>query len=84
MGRPETTGQLKSVLNTEGMGAHCTNVLAKFKLPRVIELVPEAPKTLGGKIRRIDLMNNEEASKGSGARGQFENFYHEFPELKSK
>ena len=73
-----------SSLNTGCMRVHCTNVLAKFKLPRVIELVPEVPKTLSGKIRRIDLRKNEEAIKRSGARGQFEYFYHGFPELRSK
>jgi 4-hydroxybutyrate---CoA ligase (AMP-forming) len=63
---------------------HCTDVLAKFKLPRILEFVPEVPKTLSGKIRRIELRQNEIESKEKGAKGQHEYFYHEFPELKSK
>ena len=63
---------------------HCMKVLAMFKIPRILEFVPEVPKTLSGKIRRIDLRKNEEETKGSGTRGKFEYFHHEFPELKSK
>jgi 4-hydroxybutyrate---CoA ligase (AMP-forming) len=63
---------------------HCTNVLAKFKLPRILEFVPEVPKTLSGKIRRIELRENEIASKEKGGKGEHEYFYHEFPELKSR
>ncbi len=62
---------------------HCTKVLAKFKLPRILEFVPEVPKTLSGKIRRVELRQNEIAGKEKGARGQHEYFYHEFPQLKS-
>ena len=29
------------------------DILAKFKIPRIIEFVTEVPKTLSGKIRRI-------------------------------
>ncbi|HZE20824.1 MAG TPA: AMP-binding protein, partial [Desulfobaccales bacterium] len=36
---------------------HSMNVLAKFKIPRIIEFVPEVPKTLSGKIKRVDLRN---------------------------
>jgi len=62
---------------------HCTNVLAKFKIPRIIEFVPEVPKTLSGKIRRIELRENEITSKEKGGKGEQEYFYHEFPQLKS-
>ena len=55
----------------------CANVLAKFKIPRIIEFVPEVPKTLSGKIRRIDLRKYEITSKDKGARGQHEYFYQE-------
>ena len=62
---------------------HCSNVLAKFKIPRIIEFVPDVPKTLSGKIRRVDLRYDEIAHKEKGERGEHEYFYHEFPELKA-
>ena len=62
---------------------HCTNVLAKFKIPRILEFVPEVPKTLSGKIRRVELRQNEVAGKEKGVRGEHEYFHHEFPQLKS-
>jgi acetyl-CoA synthetase/medium-chain acyl-CoA synthetase len=34
---------------------HCKQVTAPYKYPREIEFVPELPKTISGKIRRIDL-----------------------------
>ncbi len=61
---------------------HCANVLAKFKIPRIIEFVPEVPKTLSGKIRRVELRQNEIVNKEKGLRGQHEYFYHEFTQLK--
>ena len=64
---------------------HTIKVLAKFKIPRIIEFVPEVPKTLSGKIRRVELRQNEikrqEAKKESSGN---EFFYWDFPELSSK
>jgi len=34
---------------------HTIEVLAKFKIPRIIEFVEELPKTISGKICRINL-----------------------------
>jgi acyl-coenzyme A synthetase/AMP-(fatty) acid ligase len=62
---------------------HCINVLAKFKIPRIIEFVPEVPKTLSGKIRRVELREAEKEKKQKGENGPQEYFYHEFPELKA-
>ncbi|MBW1975038.1 MAG: AMP-binding protein [Deltaproteobacteria bacterium] len=62
---------------------HSMKVLAKFKIPRIIEFVPEVPKTISGKIRRIELRELEIKAKEKGQRGEHEYFYHEFPELKS-
>ena len=39
-------------------------VTAPYKYPRTIEFVPELPKTVSGKIRRVDLREREEARKG--------------------
>ncbi|MEM0265963.1 MAG: AMP-binding protein [Archaeoglobaceae archaeon] len=62
---------------------HCRNVLARYKIPRIIEFVPELPKTISGKIRRIELRAIEEEKKKKGERGEHEYFYDEFPELKT-
>jgi acetyl-CoA synthetase/4-hydroxybutyrate---CoA ligase (AMP-forming) len=63
---------------------HTINVLAKFKIPRIIEFVDELPKTISGKIRRVELREDEEKKKKEEAAGSHEYFYHQFPELSSK
>ncbi len=42
---------------------HCKRVTAPYKYPREIEFVDELPKTVSGKIRRIELRKAEEARK---------------------
>jgi len=61
-------------------------LLAKFKIPRIVEFVDEVPKTISGKIRRIELRENEEArkSKGEDTAHSNEFYYWDFPELSSK
>jgi len=61
---------------------HCKNVLAKFKIPRIIEFVDSLPKTISGKIKRKELRLQEEERTKKGERGEYEYFYSEFPELK--
>ena len=39
----------------EALQAHVKSVLAPYKYPRWIELVPELPKTATGKIQRFKL-----------------------------
>ena len=64
---------------------HTINILAKFKIPRIIEFVPEVPKTLSGKIRRVELREQEIAQKKEDKTAQNqEYFYWDFPELSSK
>ncbi len=64
---------------------HTIDILAKFKIPRIIEFVTEVPKTISGKIRRIELRENEIARKDKGEEKQAnEYFYWDFPELSSK
>jgi len=43
---------------------HCKNLTAPYKYPREIEFVAELPKTISGKIRRIELREREQAKKG--------------------
>lgn len=64
---------------------HTIRILAKFKIPRIIEFVDQVPKTISGKIRRIELRQNEIKKQKQGAGpGDHEFFYQDFPELRSK
>ncbi len=62
---------------------HCRKILARYKIPRIIEFVPELPKTISGKIRRVELRAIEEEKRRKDERGEHEYFYDDFPELKS-
>lgn len=64
---------------------HTMNILAKFKIPRIIEFVQEVPKTISGKIRRIELREIEVSRMDSDGEDEIkEFFYWDFPELSSK
>ncbi|WP_020587794.1 acyl-CoA synthetase [Desulfobacter curvatus] len=66
---------------------HTMNILAKFKIPRIIEFVDKVPKTISGKIRRIDLRDAEADRRGSEGVEKApvkEYFYWDFPELSAK
>lgn len=41
----------------------CRDRLAKYKIPRIIEFSTTLPKTISGKIRRVELRANEAVSK---------------------
>ncbi|WP_250500295.1 AMP-binding protein [Caballeronia sp. GAWG1-5s-s] len=55
--------------------------LAPYKRIRRIEFA-ELPKTISGKIRRVDLRRQEVARAQDGARGAFEFWEDDFPELR--
>ncbi len=42
---------------------YCKKHLAPYKIPRIIEFVTELPKTISGKIRRVELRAAEEQRK---------------------
>ena len=64
---------------------HTITILPKFKIPRIIEFVPEVPKTISGKIRRIELRQIEIAKQDNAVDEEIkEYFYWDFPELGSK
>jgi len=63
---------------------HTIKVLAKFKIPRIIEFVDDLPKTISGKIRRVQLRDQETKKKQEEVTAPNEYFYHQFPELSSK
>jgi acetyl-CoA synthetase/medium-chain acyl-CoA synthetase len=47
---------------------HVKQLTAPYKYPRDIEFVTELPKTISGKIRRVDLRQREMALKAQGGR----------------
>jgi acetyl-CoA synthetase len=59
---------------------HIRKVLAPFNRVRRIEF-SDLPKTISGKIRRVELRHQEAASVQSGARPPFEFREEDFPEL---
>ncbi|UOQ83115.1 AMP-binding protein [Hymenobacter sp. 5414T-23] len=55
----------------------CREQLAPYKMPRILEFVTELPKTISGKIRRIELRAQEaEYRQQAGATKPQEYFYH--------
>src|SRR5262245_9872285 len=52
----------------EELQEHVKRVTAPYKYPREIEFVTVLPKTISGKIRRIELRQREEVLKTSGGR----------------
>ncbi|MFP3216172.1 MAG: acyl--CoA ligase [Vulcanisaeta sp.] len=57
--------------------------IAPYKRPRIIEFVPELPKTISGKIRRVELRAIEREKRNKGIRGEHEYFEDDFPDVKS-
>ncbi len=56
--------------------------LAPYKRVRRLEF-SDLPKTISGKIRRVQLRKLEEERRAGGARGPEEHWQEDFPELKS-
>jgi acetyl-CoA synthetase/medium-chain acyl-CoA synthetase len=52
---------------TEEIQEHVKRVTAPYKYPREIEYVTELPKTISGKIRRIELRDRERTAKTGAA-----------------
>lgn len=55
--------------------------LAPYKRVRRLEF-SDLPKTISGKIRRVELRGIEEARRSAGEKGEWEFFEEDFPELK--
>ena len=49
--------------------------LAAYKMPRIIEFVTELPKTISGKIRRVELRANEAQKKVQHLKGENEYYF---------
>jgi acetyl-CoA synthetase len=43
---------------------HVKKITAPYKYPRVVEFVPELPKTISGKIRRVEIREKDSSEKG--------------------
>ena len=64
---------------------HAITILPKFKIPRIIEFVQKVPKTISGKIRRIELRQLENTRQDNAMDEEIkEYFYWDFSELSSK
>ena len=50
----------------EEIQEHVKQLTAPYKYPREVEFVSELPKTISGKIRRVELRQQEEARKAAG------------------
>lgn len=70
--RPELTGDQALA---EELFVHCEQNLAAYKIPRIIEFVEALPKTISGKIRRVELRANEAQSKSRGE-ARANEFFH--------
>lgn len=57
--------------------------LAPYKRVRRIEFATELPKTISGKIRRVQLRAQEAQARAAGGRTAGEHFEEDFPGLKS-
>lgn len=55
--------------------AYARKNLAPYKMPRLIEFVTELPKTISGKIRRVELRAREAENKAKGIKGEYEYGY---------
>ncbi|MCR5680047.1 MAG: AMP-binding protein [Prevotella sp.] len=44
---------------------HVKRVTAPYKYPRIVEFVDELPKTISGKIRRVEIRNNDKGKVNS-------------------
>ena len=65
----------------ENILAFAREHLAPYKRVRRIEFVTELPKTISGKIRRVELRQME-VQRRQGERGAQEYFEEDFPQLK--
>ena len=62
--------------------AHCQAQLAAYKRIRRLEFAEELPKTISGKIRRVELRGREEELHSGDAQSAAEFRLEDFPELR--
>jgi len=61
-----TPGQHPSDQLVQDLQEHVKRVTAPYKYPREVEFTPELPKTISGKIRRVELRQRERERKAAG------------------
>ena len=66
----------------EALFTFCRQQLAPYKRVRRIAFVDELPKTISGKIRRVQLRTQEVARQAAGERGENEFLEDDFPALR--
>jgi medium-chain acyl-CoA synthetase len=57
-----TPGHQGSEALAQELQEHCRTVTAPYKYPREIEFTADLPKTISGKIRRVELREREQAA----------------------
>lgn len=62
----------------EELFAFSENSLAKYKVPRIIEFPESLPKTISGKIRRVELRANEAQNKIDKVQKEHEYFHAKY------
>ena len=77
-----SSGSVPSRELAENILAFARKQLAPYKRVRRIEFVIELPKTLSGKIRRVELRNAEAERRQRGERSQNEYFEEDCPDLR--
>ncbi len=70
-----TVGQKPTQELAETLFEFCEQNLAVYKIPRIIEFIDSLPKTISGKIRRVELRANEATNKQNKEVNTLE-FYH--------
>ncbi len=79
-----TAGAQPGPALAEALFAFCRKRLAPYKRVRRIQFVDELPKTISGKIRRVQLRAQEADRQAAGARGEREYIEDDFPSLRSE
>ncbi|MCF6297234.1 MAG: AMP-binding protein [Flavobacteriaceae bacterium] len=62
----------------EELFAFTEKILAKYKVPRIIEFPKSLPKTISGKIRRVELRANEATNKINKTKNKHEYFHKKY------
>ena len=75
-------GEAPSAELAEAILAFSRERLAPYKRVRRIQFVTELPKTISGKIRRVQMRRAEHERSEATPRGEFEYFEEDFPGLK--
>ena len=77
-----TAGATPDRALAEAIFAFARRQLAPYKRVRRIEFVAELPKTISGKIRRVQLRQREAEQRAAGGRAAGEYFEEDFPGLR--